>query len=130
MENRPRPSFFLPLIIVFVVIVALVQSISYYVDSLWFGSLGYSGVFWYGLRFQSFLFIGVAALTATILWALFRIMLRGLGSPGRTLMSVQGETININPIQFIKPIAPGFAVLLGLLVGIVFAADWTTFAMF
>jgi uncharacterized protein len=42
-------------------------ALSYYVDALWFGSLGYADVFWRTLDIQAAVFVVFAALTFFIL---------------------------------------------------------------
>ncbi|HJT54629.1 MAG TPA: UPF0182 family protein, partial [Candidatus Angelobacter sp.] len=45
--------------------------LSYYVDALWFGSLGYSSVFWKTLRLQSFVFVFFTVATYIILYGTY-----------------------------------------------------------
>ena len=45
--------------------------LSYYVDSLWFDSLGYGDVFWKTLRIQSLVFTTFGAVTFLILYGSF-----------------------------------------------------------
>src|ERR1044072_9784652 len=63
------------LILVIVLIVALFLSasttLSYYVDALWFSSLGYSAVFWRTLNFQAVAFIAFTLLTFAALYGSF-----------------------------------------------------------
>src|ERR1035437_10564935 len=49
---------------------------SYYVDALWFGSLGYGEVFWKTLSFQSGVFAAFAAATFLILYGSFLALKR------------------------------------------------------
>ena len=49
---------------------------SYYVDALWFGSLGYADVFWKTLSFQSGVFAAFAAATFLILYGSFLALKR------------------------------------------------------
>ncbi len=129
--GNPRgPSLLFPIVGLIVLVIAAFQAITFYVDSLWFESLGYESVYWYSLRTQGLVFLAFAGATTLALWLIFRMMLRGLGAPRRPFFAVGGETISLNPAQILKPIAPVIAVVLGLVFGAVFSADWTKYALF
>src|SRR5689334_1492544 len=79
----------LRLVLAIVLLVAAFESISFYVESLWFESLGYSSVFWYRLRLEGQVFLFFSAASALLLWALFR-----LAMPARSYvrrMEIGGE---------------------------------------
>ena len=46
-------------------------TLSYYVESLWFESLGFSDVFWTGLTLRAVVFIAFTAITFGILYGSF-----------------------------------------------------------
>ncbi len=46
-------------------------ALSYFVESLWFGSLGFSDVFWTTLNVQSVVFTGFSVVTFLILYGSF-----------------------------------------------------------
>src|SRR5579872_5715091 len=52
-------------------VLALSGTLSYYVDALWFDSLGYSEVFWRSLRLQGSVFTTFFAATFLLLYAAF-----------------------------------------------------------
>src|SRR5215208_1308053 len=54
----------------------LFRSVSIYVSALWFGSLGYSSVYWYIFKAKLILFFGFAILTALLLATTFLIFQR------------------------------------------------------
>src|SRR5436190_24195910 len=56
-HTRPTRSFVISLLIAIALVVAAFQSIGFYVESLWFGSLGFESVFWYRIKAQSFTFL-------------------------------------------------------------------------
>ncbi|HEX5434870.1 MAG TPA: UPF0182 family protein, partial [Candidatus Angelobacter sp.] len=63
-----------PLIIIAVVLFIAFASrtgVSYYVDALWFASVGYAQVFWKTLGIQSAVFLAFAAATLLILYGSF-----------------------------------------------------------
>ena len=128
--NSRRQSFLLPVVAVVFLIVAAFQSISFYVDSLWFESLGYESVYWYRLRTQALVFVVVAIATTGSLWILFRLLIPKFGTVRRPFVEVGGETISIPPLELVKPLAPALAVLLGFLFGILYSSDWSRYALF
>ena len=79
-------------------------SLSYYVDALWFDSLGYASVFWTRLELQSLTFIVFAVLTFAVLGGVIRAL-----QPGR-LAALVGDTVYINR----QPVRLPLQALLGL----------------
>src|SRR6266568_4247687 len=74
---RRRRRFLLLILVVLVVIVFGGRSaLSYYVDVLWFASLGYGDVFWKTLTLQSGIFTAFAAATFLILYGSFLTLKR------------------------------------------------------
>src|SRR3984893_4453806 len=73
--RRPR-FFFLILAALAVVILGARAALSYYVDVLWFDSLGYRDVFWKTLGLQWEIFAAFAAVTFLILYGSFLALKR------------------------------------------------------
>ena len=133
--GRPRRRRFLLLLIVAVFACLVLGSrvaLSYYVDALWFGSLGYGDAFWTTLRIQWVAFLGFAAVTFLVLYgsflALKRTHLPNLPS-GRTIF-LAGEPIRL-------PVEPVLR-FVGIAVSLVFAGatgasmmmEWPTLALY
>ncbi|MBI4474715.1 MAG: UPF0182 family protein, partial [Acidobacteria bacterium] len=59
--------------IVFLIFAAF-QSISFYVESLWFATLGFESVYWYRLRAQALVFLIAGGASTLLLWILFRLV--------------------------------------------------------
>src|SRR5580700_1296110 len=74
--RRHRRLFFLVLAILAVVIFSSRTALSYYVDSLWFGSLGYGEVFRKTLTLQWAIFAAFFALTFLCLYGWFLALRR------------------------------------------------------
>src|SRR5437763_16458463 len=72
-SRRPRW-----LLVVFAAVVIILLGartwLSYYIDALWFGSLGYGEVFWKTLSIESAVFLAFAAATFVILYGTFLIL--------------------------------------------------------
>src|SRR5512138_814997 len=65
--------------------------ISLYLSALWFGSLGYSQVYWYIFKLKFGLFLGVGILTALLLSTTFWLFQRLFGAA-----SFEKRTIVLN----------------------------------
>src|SRR5262249_229929 len=129
-ELRPRRRFAARLALLIFLLFAALQSISFYVESLWYGSLGFESVYWYRLRAQSLVFLTVAALTTVVLCFLVRIAIPSAGFSPRPFPQIGQEAIAIPTSDTLKRLALPAAIVIGLFFGLVFSADWNTFALF
>ncbi len=80
--NPPKRlrRFFLIIAVLASIFFASWTSLSYYVDVLWFGSLGYGDVFWKTIRLQSGIFTAFAAATFLILYGAFLALKRSINT--------------------------------------------------
>ena len=62
--------------------------VSYYVDALWFASLGYEDVFWKSLDIQALVFVGFAGTTFLILFGAFLALRPARFQRGRSRLRV------------------------------------------
>jgi uncharacterized membrane protein (UPF0182 family) len=129
-EFRPTKGFVFRLALLIVLLIAAFQSISIYVESLWYGNLGFESVYWYRLRAQSLLFLGVGAVTTLVLWLLFRLVTPPPGYSRRPFLQFGQEAISIPTSASLKGLQLPIAIILGILFGITFSSDWPTFALF
>src|SRR5580692_3077180 len=74
--TRPRRRFLLILIVLAGIFFGGRAALSYYVDFLWFESLGYRDVFWKTLGLQLGIFTAFATVTFLILYGLFLALKR------------------------------------------------------
>src|SRR5580700_9556 len=68
---RSRRRFLIILAVLAAILFGSRTALSYYVDALWFGSLGYADVFWKTLSLQWGIFTVFAAVTFLILYGSF-----------------------------------------------------------
>ena len=129
-HTRPTRSFVISLLIAIGLVVAAFQSIGLYVESLWFGSLGFESVFWYRIKAQSFTFLAFFVSSMLVLWILFRLVTPSSGGARRQFLEFGDQRIFLPVIGNLKNLARPVAVLIGLLLGLAFSADWTAFALF
>ncbi len=133
---RSRPRRLRRFVIIFVVLAAIViasrTTLSYYVDALWFGSLGYGGVFWKTLSLQWGIFAAFGAATFVILYGSF-LALKRAHLPD--LPSGHTITIGGQPVKLpVEPVLRGIGLIVSLAIAAVTAAsmmlEWPTLALF
>ncbi len=130
--RRPRSK---PIIVAVIVALAIAAygastTISYYVDALWFASLGYASVFWTRLDLQVWIFCAFALATFAVLYGAFLVL-----RPAR-FDELIGATILVNRQQVSLPIGPllNLAALvvslaIAIEVGTSMTASWSTLAL-
>jgi uncharacterized membrane protein (UPF0182 family) len=106
--------------------------LSYYVDVLWFGSLGYAEVFWKTLSLQWGIFAFFTAATFLILFGTFlalkRAHLPDLPS-GHTIV-IGGQPLKLPVEPVLRLIALGVSVVIALATGGSMMVEWPTLALF
>src|SRR5262245_21759329 len=106
-------------------------AISYYVDALWFDSLGYGAVFWKTLNVQATIFAIFAAATFVILYggylALKPARLAELAG-GAILINGQPLHLPVEPV--LRAIALGVSIAIALASGAGIVAEWPVLALY
>src|SRR5467141_4988390 len=107
-------------------------ALSYYVDVLWFGSLGYGDVLWKTLSLQWGIFTAFAAVTFLILYgsflALKRAHLPDLPS-GHTIF-IGGQPVKLPVEPVLRLIALGISLAVAAATGAGMMVEWPTLALF
>jgi uncharacterized protein len=129
---RRRRRFFLILAVIAGIFFGGRAAFSYYVDVLWFGSLGYGDVFWKTLSLQWGVFAAFAAATFLILYgsflALKRAHLSDLPS-GHTIL-IGGRPVKLPVEPVLRLIAFVVSLAVALATGAAMMAEWPTLALF
>ncbi len=130
---RRRSGFFLLMLAVLAVIVLGGRAaLSYYVDVLWFESLGYGDVFWKTLGLQWGILATFAAATFLILYgsflALKRAHLPDLPS-GHTII-IGGQPLKLPVEPVLRLIALGLSLVIAVATGAGMMLEWPTIALF
>src|SRR5437667_4751459 len=130
---RRRRRFLLLVIAALAVIVLGGRAaLSYYVDLLWFDSLGYRDVFWKTLGLQWGIFTAFAAATFLILYgsflALKRAHLPDLPS-GQTIF-IGGQPLKLPVEPVLRLVALGVSLAIAAATGAGIMVEWPTFALF
>jgi len=104
-------------------------ALSYYVEALWFGSLGYSAVFWTTLNAQALIFTVFAVVTFAVLYGAFLALKPPrLGEFSGLLINGQPLKLPVEPV--LKLIALGLALAIAAVTGAGMMAQWTTLALY
>src|SRR5580700_4083982 len=108
------------------------NALSYFVDVLWFRSLGYEDVFWKTLSLQWGVFAAFAATTFLILFGSFltlkRIHLSDLPSGHTILIGGRPVKLPIEPV--LRLIALGVSLAIAAASGAAMMAEWPALALF
>src|SRR6266852_3888222 len=129
--RRKRWRWFLLLAILALLFVAS-RGLSIYISALWFGSLGYSSVYWYMFKLKVELFVIFFVLTVLILRGGFWLIERAFASIAfdrRTIM-VNQQPVNFSPSSVLRPLAWVVSVLAGLVFGLGMRDAWRSFALY
>jgi uncharacterized membrane protein (UPF0182 family) len=105
--------------------------VSYYVDALWFDSLGYAAVFWTRINLQASTFALFALLTFVAIYGAFLALKPARFDQligGRILINQQWVQVPIEPV--LKLVALGLALAIAVANGGAMMSSWTTFALF
>ena len=131
--RRHRRRFFLIIIAVLgAIVLGGRTAVSYYVDVLWFDSLGYRDVFWKTLGLQWGIFAAFAAGTFIVLFgsflALKRAHLPDLPSGHTILIGGQPLKLPVEPV--LRLIALGVSLVIAAATGGAMTGEWPTLALF
>ena len=130
----PKRRWFKIWIIVAAIIlfISFSRIISVYLSALWFGSLGYSSVYWYVFKTKLALFAIFTILTALLLSATFLLFQRLFGASAfenRTII-LNNQPVQFSPAKFVRPLGWGVSILFGLIYGFDLKDEWRRFALY
>src|SRR5271165_6823729 len=127
-----RRSFLLIVAVLAGILLGGRTALSYYVDALWFSSLGYGDVFWKTLVLQWGIFAAFAAATFLILYgsflALKRAHLPDLPSGHTIFIGRQPVKLPVEPV--LRLIALGVSLVIAAATGASMMVEWPTLALF
>jgi len=132
--GRPsgRRRFLLILVVLAVIFFGGRAALSYYVDVLWFKSLGYGDVFWKTLSLQWEVFTAFAAATFLILYGSF-LALKRAHLPdlpdGHTIL-IGGQPVKLPVEPVLRLIALGVSLAIAAATGAAMIEEWPILALF
>ena len=132
-SGSPRRRYFLVVLAVLVILVFCSRTaISYWVDLLWFRSLGYADVFWktFWLEWSAFALFGVV--TFLYLFGVFAAFKRvhGANLPEDHTIFIAGNPIKLPVAPVLRWIAAGISLLIALATAAAMQAQWNTLALY
>ena len=132
-RSASRRRWLWPVLLVIAVVAFSARSwLSYYVDALWFGSLGYAAVFWKTLGLQWAVFAVTAAATFVFLYGIFLILKRAdfTADPHGQTILVGGRAVKLPVESILRLIALGGSLFVAATAAGVMMADWQIFALY
>jgi uncharacterized membrane protein (UPF0182 family) len=119
------------LAVVGLLLLSVGTALSYYVEALWFDSLGVGDVFWRTLRLQSTIFSSFALVTFGVLYGSFVALKPArLGELAGLPILINGQPIRLPVEPVIRMIAVGGSLVIAVITASAMAADWTTLALY
>ncbi len=130
--RRHRRLFFLVLAILAIVIFSSRTALSYYVDSLWFGSLGYGEVFRKTLTLQWTFFAAFFAVAFLFLYGWFLALRRAYQSdlPEDYRIVIGGQPLTLPVARILHLLGLGVSLLIAVVTGASNMMEWPTFALY
>jgi len=106
-QKRPRRGRFVILALVAAVLLGGGTALSFYVESLWFGSLGFGDVFWTTINLRARVLLGFAIATFAVLYLSFLALKPAkLGDLGGSVL-VGGQPVPLEPRLQARGVARG-----------------------
>ena len=130
--QRRNRKFFVLLAIVAFILFGSRTMLSYWVELLWFRSLGYGSVFVRQLALQWGIFAAFAAVTFCILYGVFSLLKWAHRDelPLDHTIVFGGREVNLSVRPFLRILALGGSLLIALITGGAMASEWPTLALF
>ncbi len=127
-----RRSLLLVTLLAFGILVGGRIALNYWVDLLWFASLGYAGVFWKTLGLQAGIFALFAAITFLLLFGAFLLIRRSHRGdlPSAFAIVVAERPVSLPVEPALRLIGLAVSIVIALLTGLEMMAEWPTLALF
>ena len=108
------------------------SSLGIYIESLWFGSLGFESRYWYVLGLGWALFFIFALLTIAIVRGAFYALERLYGSDIRKpiRLLVNNQPVSFDLSRFLRPAAWVIGIILGISYGLGLSNDWQMWMLY
>ena len=107
-------------------------ALSYYVDALWFASLGYADVFWRKAGLQWGIFAAFTVLTFLVLYGSFLALKRSHlpDLPSGHTIFIGGQPLKLPVESVLRLIALGVSLVIAVVTGGAMSAEWPTLALY
>jgi hypothetical protein len=130
--RRDRGLFLLVLVILAVLIFSSRTALSYYVNALWFESLGYGDVFRKTLTLQWAVFAAFFTVTFLLLYGWFLALRRAYQSnlPDNHMIFIGGQSLKLPVARILGLLGLVVSLLIALATGASVMTEWPTFALY
>ncbi|HEU5238625.1 MAG TPA: UPF0182 family protein, partial [Pyrinomonadaceae bacterium] len=134
-ETRPRRRrrwIWLVVIAIVLLLIIVSRGLSIYLSALWFGSLGYSSVYWYMFKLKIELFLIFFLLTTAFLLVAFWLIQRVFASASlekRTIL-INQQPVSFSPGRLLRQVGWILAIIAGLIFGLGMRESWRSFALY
>src|SRR6202521_348937 len=130
--RRHHRLFFLVLAILAVVIFCSRTALSYYVDALWFGSLGYGDVFRKTITLQWVVFAAFFAVTFIFLYGWFLALRRAYQPdlPDDHMIVIGGQPLQLPVARILRLLGLAVSLVIAVVTGASVMMEWPTFALY
>ena len=106
-------------------------ALSYYVDALWYASLGFSDIFWKTLNVEAAIFSGFTIVTFLALYGAFLALKPPhLGELAGLPILINGQPVKLPVEPVIRLVALGGSIVVAVITGSAMAAEWPTLALY
>jgi uncharacterized protein len=125
-----RRRFVLILALIAILILSSRTAISYYVDALWFGSLGYGQVFRKSLSLQWAVFAAFFAATFLILYGWFMALRRAYPPDFGGMIFIGRQPVKLPVKRMLSLVALLVSLVVAAVTGAGMMAEWPSFALY
>lgn len=131
-RTRNRGILIAAAVVIAVLLFSVRTILSYYVDGLWFGSMGYASVFWKSLRLEWSIFAIFAVISFAVLYGWVLILLRTTGPELRSASTiVLGPRVIHIPLDRLMRVGGLLlALFIAILSGASMSSEWPRFALY
>jgi uncharacterized membrane protein (UPF0182 family) len=129
--RRSRRGLFFLIAVVAVLLLCSRTALSYWVDLLWFKSLGYSDVFWKSRGLEWGIFAAFFAFTFLILLGAFSALKHAHADdlPSDHTLIIAGQEVKLSLKPVLRIVSIGGSLVIAMLSGGAMAAEWQTLVL-
>ena len=130
-RRRSRRGLFFLIAVVAVLLLGGRTALSYWVDLLWFNSLGYGDVFWKTRGLEWGIFTAFFVLTFLIVLGTFSALKHAHAEdlPSDHTLIIAGQEVNLTLKPVLRIVSIGGSLVIAILSGGAMAAEWQTLAL-
>ncbi len=130
-RRRSRRGLLILIAVVAIVVLGSRTALSYWVDLLWFNSLGYGDVFWKSRELEWGIFAAFFILTFIILLGTFSALKLAHADdlPSDHSLIIGGQEVNLSLKPVLRIVSIGGSLVIAILSGGAMAAQWQTLAL-